>query len=266
MTTHELLEMVTLDALGLLDEDEREEFERAFRAAPPALQAQIRREQSRLARSDALLPHVEPPPGLRARVIAAVREAMQAMAARRGIAGRIVPALIPSRAVAPAWRAAAIGCAAAAVVFAVTTLHMRSQFDVVTDMMKANAQADIIARDFGVRFEATLFGRDTQLVQFAPRDGATGAGSHAKALLLLEGDRTSGQLLIRDLPRDAGDYALNVVDADGNIVGDAVVTFRPTEKFTRIKGLKLQQGQGLAIVPTSSASGKPGALLRSLRS
>ena len=60
MTTHELLELASLDALGLLDADERESFERAFRAAAPAVQAQIRREQLRAPRSAMNSPAVDP--------------------------------------------------------------------------------------------------------------------------------------------------------------------------------------------------------------
>src|SRR5438105_666068 len=102
MNTHDLLEMASLDAMGLLDPEEREAFERAFRAAPPPLQAQIRREQLRFSAADDILPQVEPPLGLRARVIAAVREAMQTMAGRR--AAEAAPALRSATAVSRFWR------------------------------------------------------------------------------------------------------------------------------------------------------------------
>ena len=91
MTTHELLELASLDAMGLLDPEEREAFELAFRAAAPALQAQIRREQLRLSYIDGILPVVEPPPGLRARVMAKVREAIESMTIRKISGGAIVP-------------------------------------------------------------------------------------------------------------------------------------------------------------------------------
>ena len=83
MMTHELMEMASLDAMGLLDPTERETFELAFQAADPALQAQIRREQLRFSRMDDMLPKVSPPLGLRARVIAAVRGAMESVGSRR---------------------------------------------------------------------------------------------------------------------------------------------------------------------------------------
>jgi hypothetical protein len=56
MTAYELIEMAVLDALGILDEEERASFERAFAAAAPGLQAQVRAEQARLVDLVDLLP------------------------------------------------------------------------------------------------------------------------------------------------------------------------------------------------------------------
>src|SRR5262249_53868009 len=129
MKTQELLELAALDALGLLDENERETFDRAFRAAPPALQAQIRREQTRIAGDDWLLPKVQRPIGLRARVLAAWREAVSAVS-NRGRARRLVGslALLPSRGVSPFWRAGAIGCAAATITMGVALFWVQSEY------------------------------------------------------------------------------------------------------------------------------------------
>lgn len=74
MSLQELIELAILDAMGLLDEREQASFESAFRTASPSIQAQVRREQTRLSRIEALLPDVTPPAGLRAAVLAAVRE------------------------------------------------------------------------------------------------------------------------------------------------------------------------------------------------
>lgn len=54
MKTQELIELAVLDAMGLLDEQEREAFDAAFDAAAPAIQAQVRREQTRLSVSEHL--------------------------------------------------------------------------------------------------------------------------------------------------------------------------------------------------------------------
>jgi hypothetical protein len=141
MNTQELIELAVLDAMGLLDPEEREAFDASFSAAAPAVQAQVRREQTRLSLCEDLLPDVEPPAGLRAMVVEAVRRAM-AMPAQGGRDGARrhrhakagALALIPARQVSPLWRAASVGFAAAAVTFGATFLHLRGQF---TDLAAA---------------------------------------------------------------------------------------------------------------------------------
>lgn len=132
MKTQELIELAVLDAMGLLDEQEREAFDSAFAAAAPAIQAQVRREQTRLSVSEHLLPDVEPPAGLRAMVLEAVRKAM-ALPTTAGGRHRHMRALslglTPSRQVSPIWRAASVGFAAAAVTFGVTFLINLGEFD-----------------------------------------------------------------------------------------------------------------------------------------
>ena len=59
MTLQELIELAILDAMGLLDEEERLAFEVAFRASAPAVQAQVRRERREGRRRQAA---VEPLP------------------------------------------------------------------------------------------------------------------------------------------------------------------------------------------------------------
>src|SRR5690606_2614363 len=111
MTTQELIELALLDAYGLLDETERAAFDAAFMASPPSVRARVRRGQTRLAKSDWLLPDVPPPAGLRAAVIEAARRAMAEVGGReRGVthaAGR-VPPMLPNRRVSPLWRAASL--------------------------------------------------------------------------------------------------------------------------------------------------------------
>ena len=133
MNIQELLESAQLDSLGLLDEQDRDAFERAFFAAPEPLQAQIRQEQARLCRVDALLPQVELPESLWPKVREAVRLAqVQAAGVAQGTilhdaAGRTARPLpmIRSSGVHRVWRASAIGFATAAVVMGAALVHLR---------------------------------------------------------------------------------------------------------------------------------------------
>ncbi|MFM7050592.1 MAG: hypothetical protein ACKOYN_00455 [Planctomycetota bacterium] len=73
----ELLELATLEALGLLDEVGETRLDRAFRAATPAVQDEIRALQMRVAMDPALRSSEEPPASLRLRAIARVVHAIE---------------------------------------------------------------------------------------------------------------------------------------------------------------------------------------------
>lgn len=139
MNTRELIENSLLDAMALLDKQETEAFERAFRAASPAVQAHVRREQTRLSHIEQLLPKVEPPAELRAAVIKAVRIEMDLAAEQAANDVRSpIFTLLPSQRVSAMWRAAAIGFMTAAVVFGTTTVATRRIFDNLETQMNAN--------------------------------------------------------------------------------------------------------------------------------
>lgn len=236
MTTHELLELASLDALGLLDPQERESFESAFRAAPPSIQAQIRREQTRLARMDDLLPDVEPPLGLRARVLAAVREAVRAVSGGRShIAGSIIPALRPVQGVNRFWRAGAIGCAAATVVFGFYTLQLRNEYADIRQRIEGNDVADVMLKNFGAQFKDAIFDHNTRFVQFSPtasaQDSPTAGGAKpfaGRAVLLLDPDTKKAQFFTTDLPTIDGDYELVARDESGHTT-TIIIAIRATD-------------------------------------
>ena len=254
MTTHELLELASLDALGLLDEDERAAFERGFQMAPPSLQAQIRREQARLARAEALLPDVEPSASLRARVLACVREAIQTVGTTRS--GRFVPPLLPSRGVSPLWRAAAVGSVAAAIVLGLTTLQIQTKVREINGLISANAQEADWVREFGPRFRNMIYDPSTTLVQFdraadAARDSQDVAG---QAVILVDGEGT-GLFLSKDLPPSPNGYALVPVNEDGSL-GRPILVIDSTAgtKFNdRIPNLEvaLAGAKGMAVIAQS---------------
>jgi hypothetical protein len=262
--THELLELASLDVLGLLDADERESFERAFRAAPPALQAQIRREQLRIAGDDGLLPTVDPPLGLRARVLAAIREAVQGAVPRREVVGRIVPEIAPVRGVNRWWRAAAIGAAAAAVVFAFTTLQLQSDFQRIAAGNDANQTRDFFLEQYGAKFEKAFLHPNTRFVQFAPNvTNVNNPDGVSKAMLLLDPETKKGQLFLKNLSSLGGAYSLVITDENG-AVATAVLDFHATGTGVErqdIEKLDLEGVRGLAIIETNGA--KVNTLLKS---
>lgn len=262
MSTHELLELASLDALGLLDPEEREAFDRAFRAAPPALQAQIRREQLRLAHIDDMLPAVEPPPGLRARVVSAVREAINSMTVRRISGGAIVPDLRPSYGVNRLWRLGAVAAAAASIVLGLSVLQMRMDYSAIQTGAFNNAVNDKILNEFGVRFSDAMFNPETRFVQFTSGGEADApAAFPGRALLVVEPSSRTGELFVKNLPANGEEYEVVVEDENGNIA-IADVTIRPAGT-----GIERRQIQNIAVETTKSVGirlrGSSGMLLRS---
>jgi hypothetical protein len=259
MKTHELLELASLDALGLLDENEREAFDRAFAAAAPAVQAQVRREQARITRAEQYLPEVDPPVSLRAKVIAAVQQAMEAVTgARRGAAS--IPALLPSRGVSPVWRGAAIACAAAALVFGFAGLRIYADVKLIETLQESNQLTDATTK-VGAHLQTVMMDHTTEIRQFAPV--AKDASVRAGALLMID-PKTHTGYLYSELPKATGSYALVVVDRNGN-VGRAIVNFESRgpafEKV--IPGLKLESGENLAILSPGIDAAKGSPLLTS---
>ncbi len=231
MSTHSLLELAALDALGLLDDDERESFDRAFKAAPPALQAQVRREQTRIAKDESLLPAVESPAGLRARVLAAVRDAMERVGGQEQPAA-VLPAIQASSGVSPIWRMAAIGAVAATLVLGFTQLEMARSYETINDAIESNVLTTTIARDFGVRVERALMDQDTRLVHFAPVSAGTDVAG--EAVVILNDRDMTGELLAVDLPQRSGVYQLVLVDSAGEVVGDAILDFEINSATQRL--------------------------------
>ena len=237
MKTQELLELAALDALGLLDEAERDAFDVAFRAAPPALQAQIRREQTRIAGDDSLLPKVEPPLGLKARVVAAWREAVDAVS-HRSPGRRFVGALtvMPSRGVSPLWRAGAIGCAAASVVLAVAMSTIRGLADEAQIAANSINAAEAWRRDFGATFERAFFAEGTEFVQF----DRSADSVKTQAVMLVDPSSMTAQLYLRELPANVGSYMLVALGDDGKpLVNEKG---EPMQVICEIQPTSLQSG------------------------
>lgn len=218
MTTRELLEMASLDALGLLDEQEREEFERAFRAAPPEVRAQLRKEQARFADIDRWLPAVEPPPGLRARVVSAVKEAIAAVSEPApATAGRIGPLAMPRWwNTAPLWRAACIGFATASVVLAGFFVRISQEYQRLDRITGSNIESDPFRKDGHGQLPSILVSANQHNVDFQLASAAFGSQpAKTKAKLYYDSETRRAVLVCNDLPAESGQYALVLTNEAG---------------------------------------------------
>jgi anti-sigma-K factor RskA len=216
MTVQELIELSILDAMALLDEDEHVQFEVAFRAAAPAVQAQVRREQTRLSNIESLLPQVEAPAGLRALVLEAVRTQMALSGRDAAVAGVITPPMSRARGVSPLWRAGSLGMAAAAIVFGITTFLFNARYDELTKQLRDDALVSQLQGQFGASFvRDVLFDADTTRVVIQP----VAAGFKGEASLFVNPDWKSAKFFCRAMTSPEGrNYKLAIVDEHDQVV------------------------------------------------
>ncbi|MBM4108434.1 MAG: hypothetical protein FJ255_06415 [Phycisphaerae bacterium] len=224
MNTQELIELAQLDALCLLDEREREAFERAFAAASPAVRRHVREEQARFAQLDMLLPMDEPPAILREKVLARIRAAM---AESSGSAGplRLSAGELPigrSRRVSPLWRAAALGFATAAVLLGAVSMQMFQQVEETQRNLRDGALVDEVRRAWGTRYvEDVLFDAGTTRVAFRTVGDQGGRG---QASVFINPEWSSSLLFSMNLShKQDGSYRLVVVDDRNQVVHEVGV-------------------------------------------
>ncbi len=266
-TAKDLFELASLDALGLLSDDERRSFESAFASAPPAVQEQLRDQQSRMAEIDAILPRVEPPASLRERVLAAVSAAIGggvARPARLHTGGRETPKLLPSRGVSPLWRGLAIGCAAGMVALAVVAMQVFNQNREIDRLVSNNSVMEKFAREYGAKFQSAFLSPRTRFVNFTPSESA--AAQPSRAVLLLDPETKSGQFFCDQLPPVDGEFRLVIVGPDGSVTGSVVATFThsgPGLAREEVANLDLSGGKTLALVAPATDGASSLTLLRS---
>jgi anti-sigma-K factor RskA len=219
MNTRDLLELASLDALGLLDEDERRQFEAAFQAASPALRAQVRREQARTADLSDILPRAEAPAGLRARVLAAVGEAIAAVGGSRDendVVARLEARHFAMRGyVTPLWRAACIGFATATVVLLGVGYSMHSDYQRTYQAFRSSETAAQLARDAGPKFADFIAQPDTQ--RFALRTVSDTAGPSRTAAVYINPQTREGVLYCKGLKGYEGEFRLVLIDESGKV-------------------------------------------------
>jgi hypothetical protein len=249
--THDLLELASLDAMGLLDADEREDFERAFRAAPPAVQAQIRREQLRFS-DDSALPKVEVPLGLRARVLSAIMDRVGTASPSRRAAA---PGLRPSSGVSRVWRIGAMAALAACLALGFFSVQVLNENRGLASAQQSGDLTRHFFSEYGARFDQAFFDPSTRFVQFAPAADAPDARP-SKATMVFMPERRQARLYVKDLPASAGEYEVVVVDREGRESRAGVVTIKdtgagPTE--TPLDNFDLENAQKLLIRLQGSA-------------
>lgn len=220
MNTKELYEMATLDMSGCLDESERREFERAFAMASPEIQAQIRREQLRFADQEEMLPDVQPPASLRARVVQAVREAMATP--EEEPVGAIGPSSERNMRLlrqAPFWRAACFALATACAVLAFFVVNVNRQSNDIASMLENNEFNQQMMEDLSPHITNVLFAPDMQQMAFVP----TAPDADVvipEAKMFVDPDRRLGHIILRNLPEIQGQYTVRFLDPEGRIVED----------------------------------------------
>lgn len=234
MNTRDLIELSQLDALGLLDEQERDEFDAAFAGAGPAIRAQIRSEQSRLVKTDWVACEAEPPEGLREAVLGEmsltlrvadlrprILDAIHDEIARRPVPqsggalvhgpGRTLPRIYPVRRVSPLWRAAALGFASAAVAFAGVTLYLKGQFDQLGSQRQRTADWGGLGANLGL--PDVHFNQQLRQVYFTAHSDTT----KGEATLYIKPGAPSRVVVWRLPERKDRDYRIVLLDEEGKI-------------------------------------------------
>jgi len=263
MTIRDLLEFASLDALGLLDDDERIEFEAAFRAASPEVQAQVRREQRRAAGIESILPDVEAPVGLRARVLDAVRRAIVEVSTpvaslqpvgdqgHRRAFGRATPV----------WRAACIGFATATIVLSGAFGWMRAQNMELATAMTSNQVIDLFQDNAGARALDILAAKNVNDVAMVPAADDVAPGVTAN--LYLNADTGEAILVCKGLRPTTESYRLVIEDGAQQ---KRVKEFQsPSGGMipVLVRGLTPQDLRSLAIIAPDAEGGPEKTILRS---
>ena len=261
MTTRDLFEQASLDVLGLLDEDERREFDRALRAADPAVQAQIRREQLRMTDIDQWLPAVAPPAALKSRTLSAVSEAIVAVRqgrAREHVRSKWGPfSLAMQRNVSPLWRAASLGLIGGVAALGYVVSKLNDQVRTTAVMQRSGENVDELMKMGGGSFVRTMISpRFT--VKF---NAGENRGRFESLATLYVGANDTGYLLV-DLPSLPGGYRLVAVDDDGKI-GRTISAFEVSggRQVIQVASNAIPMGSRLAILPASSADTLASAVL-----
>jgi hypothetical protein len=255
----ELFEQAGLAALGLLDRDEHEAYERALRDQPAEVREQIIREQARFAESPELTARVEPDASLKDRVLDRVHAA---------IVQRVIHAESSEGSEKPErnlWRIGSVGLLAACVALGAIAFQTYQTNSDMRRQLESNAVAT-----GSINIEAMLFDKNlTRIVLSANTDaGSAGVVSGAESTLFVNEQAKEARLLYRGLPRVEGStYRVVVLDEQGSVTRE-LAQFEGTSQRDSIKMPSPEARSRVAVVllPNGeiSAGSKPKVLLSAL--
>ena len=243
-----LLDDVQLDALGLLDDDDRAALDAWLETLPEPRREQIRQEQERLTLTAPMIGSdgsIATPESLRRAVVEAVLAAIEserdaasseddghrrrAATTRRHTAGGARPQRHVRRRVHPMWRAATLGLAVALV--GAVMFHAQTQRYVQN--MENTASLSGMFDVFGsAQVEAMLFEGSMRRVTFVAADGAfEGMGA---SVWLGEAD-DEAMLFTCRLPDGPGvSYRIAELDDAGNAMDSSIARFEADGVITRV--------------------------------
>ncbi len=251
MNLQQLLEQAHLDALGMLDPEDRGAFNKAFATAPPAVREAVREEQSRMAMmAQGFLPMASGGDALRQRVIADISARMLAAEAGELLDESDIPQEFEMRGshrVSRMWRAGAIGLLGVCAVLGAAFVNV---LDLNTDMKSKLADSGLpkqVMVGLGAdRTNETLFDARTSRDHFVTvKAGFTGVAS-----VLHNAEWKDAVVSYKDLPvvSEGVTYALVLLGADG----------KPTQ---RLADLGSGGSKGVTSVMIASGVARPGSTL-----
>jgi len=224
MSRKELLELASLDALGLLEEYDAALFTRSFHQAPESLQQEILDLQAGVVADASLLPSVEPSRALRGAVVSAVLRTAGTQVQLAPLA-TITPATVQRTNVAREstgggalagggmWRAASFLLIGALLVSIFFNLRFLERIDAISEIV------------LGVRndqqFER-LVGRDVWMIAGSagthriPMLPANGAPTHCIGFVLIDESYSVPHMLVLGLPKHE-DFTITIECSDGSV-------------------------------------------------
>lgn len=129
------------------------------------------------------------------------------------------------RRVSQLWRTGALAMAAAAVVFAATTVQMREKFRAVERSRQNDQLLAEVMRTLGVNLADTLFDTQTKRVIFAAAPDQD-AGK-AVASIFVNPNWETARLFCLNLPTGNGEtYSLVALDEENNVVRELIPSFK----------------------------------------